>query len=95
MSQEQPFLWKSSLGGPVSWVGWSLLGSPGQVKHGQTVFESQIWHQPTGSVGGGFSKGTTDSSCPDARHFISPCMLLMPFKLPPRCWSSEGVSLIR
>ena len=71
----------------------------GLSKAGQTLLarlmESQIWHQLASSVGRGFSKGTTDSSCPDARHFISPCMLLMPFKLPPWCWSSERASLSR
>ena len=34
-----------------------------------TLMESQIWHQPTGSVRGGFSKGTMTSGHPDARHF--------------------------
>ena len=29
MSQDQPFIWKSSLSGPVSWVGLSLWESPG------------------------------------------------------------------
>ena len=42
-------------------------------KLGHTVLarlmESQIWHQPTGSVRGGFSKGTMTSGHPDARHF--------------------------
>ena len=32
MSQDQPFIWKSSLGGPISWVGQSSWGSPRQVK---------------------------------------------------------------
>ena len=45
MSQNQPFIWKSSLGGTES------LGIS---KAGQTVLdslmESQIWHQPAGSV---------------------------------------------
>ena len=33
------------------------------------VDESQIWHQPTGFVGAGLSKGTMASARPDARHF--------------------------
>ena len=42
--------------------------------HGRSHFVSQVdvsqmWHQPTGSVGGGLSKGTMASACPDARHF--------------------------
>ena len=42
-------------------------------KTGLTVLarfmESQIWHQPTGFVGGGLSKGTMASAHPNARHF--------------------------
>ena len=33
------------------------------------LMESQIWHQPIGSVGGRLSKGTMASPCPNARHF--------------------------
>ena len=33
------------------------------------LIESQIWYQSTGSVGGGFSKGTMASAHLDARHF--------------------------
>ena len=32
------------------------------------LMESQILHQPTSSVGGGFSKGTMASAHPDVRH---------------------------
>ena len=58
-----------------------------------------------GSVGGGFRKETiaclslwkkvSPSSHLDARHFSSSlyAMPLVPFKLLPLCWSSEGVSL--
>ena len=72
MSHDQPFIWKISLGGPISWVGQSLLGIS---KVGQTalakLMESHIWHQLTGSVGGEFSKETMVSDRPDVRHFIS------------------------
>ena len=61
MNQDQSFIWKSSLGGLVSWVGQSL----GISKAVQTVLvslmESQIWHQLVGSVGGTFrDNGDTD-----------------------------------
>ena len=76
MSQDQPFIQKSSLGGPVIWVGQSKLGAveSGRIyKAGQTVLdrltESQIWHQLAGSVGGKFRKETMDSVCLDARYF--------------------------
>ena len=59
-----------------------------------------------GSVGGGIRKGEMalcpplclGESCPLVLTLmpdpsVSPCMLLMPFKLLPWCWSSEGVSL--
>ena len=69
MSQEQPFIWKSSLGGPISRVVQAL----GVFEAGQTVLarmmDSQIWHQLTSYVGGGFSKGTMSSARLDARHF--------------------------
>ena len=46
--------------------------SLGISKVGQTelarLMESQIWHQPTGSVGGGFNKRTMASAQLDARH---------------------------
>ena len=68
MSQDQPFIWKSSFGGPISWVGQSL----GILKVGQTVLaklmESQMWHQLASSVGGGFRKGTIASVLLYARH---------------------------
>ena len=42
-------------------------------KVGHTVLarlmESQIWHQPTGSVRGGLSKGKMAFACPNTRHF--------------------------
>ena len=33
------------------------------------LMESRIWHQPTGSVQGGLSKGIMASAYPDARYF--------------------------
>ena len=69
MSQDQPFTWKSS------WVGLDGAESLRISKAGQTVSarleESQLWHQLSGSVRGGFSKGTMASARPDARHFSS------------------------
>ena len=51
MSQDQPFIWKSSFGGAINWVGVESLGISKVV---QTVLallmESQIWHLPVGSV---------------------------------------------
>ena len=61
--------------------------------------------QLCGSVEGGFRKETMasaslsfwekadPSSCLDAKHFSSPCMLLVLFKFLPWCWSSEGLNL--
>ena len=34
------------------------------------LMESQIWHQFTSSVGGGFRKGTMAFACLDTRQFI-------------------------
>ena len=81
----------------VRWVG---LESQGISRVGQTVLarvmESQICHQPASSVAlPAFLSGRK----------LSPALALMPatsvptsvplvpFKLPPQCWSSEGVSL--
>ena len=41
-------------------VGQSMLGR---------LMESQLWHQPAGSVGGGPKKRTMASAHLDARHF--------------------------
>ena len=71
----------------------------GGSKVGQTVLtrlmESQIWHPLTGSVGGGFTKVIMASTYLDARHFSFPLVPLVPFKLLPQCWNSEGVTLSR
>ena len=84
-------------------LGWACkLGgveSLGISKAGQTVLarlmESQIWYQFAGSVCGGFRKGTMAYACLDARHSVSPYIPLVPLKLLPRFWSSEGVTLSR
>ena len=56
--------WASKLGGVeslwISKVGHTVLAR---------LMESQIWHQPTGFVGRGLSKGTMASAHFDARHF--------------------------
>ena len=67
MMQDLPFIWKSSLGGPVSWVGKSL----GITKVSQSVLarflESQIWHQLASCVGRVFRNGTMASARLDTR----------------------------
>ena len=68
MIQEQPFIWKSSMGKPASWVGWHLWG---QIVIAR-LMKSQIWHQLAHSVavgGGGLRKGTMASAHLDTRHF--------------------------
>ena len=54
-------------------MGWTE--SLGISKVGQTVLaklmESQVWQQLTGSVWGGFRKGTMASAHPDTRHISS------------------------
>ena len=73
------------------------------------LMESQIWHQPValliyGSVWREPRKGqwplftSLRENChpaftlmPDTS--VSPCMPLVPFKLLPQCWRSEGVNL--
>ena len=98
MSQDQLFVWKSSLDVPVNWVGWSL----GISKAGQTLLaklmESQIWHQLAGSValcGEGLEKGQWPLLALMADTSLPPCMPLVPFKLLPQCWSSERVHLCK
>ena len=63
MSQDQPFMWYSSLGG---------VESLGISKTGPTVvgrlMESQM--ELTGFVGGGFTKGTMASDHLDDKHFV-------------------------
>ena len=56
--------WAHKLGGIeplwISKVSHTVLAS---------FMESQIWHQPTGSVGGRLSKETMASACLDERYF--------------------------
>ena len=61
-------------------LGWAhKLGraeSLGTFKASQTVLarlmDSQIWHQLTCSIGGGFRKGILASACLDAQYFSFP-----------------------
>ena len=63
---EKQFGWAHKLSGVeplwTSKVGHTVLA---------TLMESQIWHQPTGSVRGGLSKGKMAFACPNTRHFSS------------------------
>ena len=51
--------------------------------------ENRQWHLPTFLSG----RKLSHSSHLDGRHSVSPCMTLVPFKLLPHFWSSEGVCL--
>ena len=87
--------------GKAAWVGiYVVWGSAsGYLWDRQTelarLMESQIWHQLAGSVGGGFGKRTMPLLTLMPETLVSPSMPLVPFKLLPWCWSSEGVSLRR
>ena len=83
--------WACKLGGAealwISKVGQTVLAS---------LMESQIWHQLArfvGLWGEGLEKGQWPllTLMPDTS--VSPSMPLVPFKLPPQHWSSEGMSL--
>ena len=82
--------WAHKLGGEerqwISKAGHTVLAG---------LMEFQIRHQLTSSVGGRLSKGTMASLRLMSDTSVSPYMPLVPFKLPPWCWSSEGVSLSR
>ena len=69
------------------------------------LMETLIWHLPAGSVGGGLSKGTMASASTSVwekaafpaltlmpNNSFPTYMSVMPFKLLPLRWSSEGVS---
>ena len=97
MRQDQPFIWKSSLGGPI--VAWGRVSGDLQ---GRSNSDSQVDGvsnmapacQLHGSVGGqGSEKGLLFSPIPDTSAF--PCTPMVPFKLPPGRWISEGVSRSR
>ena len=69
------------------------------------LMESQLWNPlaGSGSLGGGFRKGTMPSSLlvwektvPPflmSDTSVPPCMPLVPFEALPQCWSSCGVNL--
>ena len=57
-------MWAHKLDGAES-LGISKVGQIALAR----LMESQIWHQLSGSIGGGFRKGTMDSAHLDARHF--------------------------
>ena len=96
--------WAHKLGGTES-LGFSMVGQTVLSR----LKESQVWHQSPGSVavlGGRVQKRDNGlcppsylgESCPLALILmpdtsVSPCMPLVPLKLLPWCWSSEGVSL--
>ena len=71
--------------------------SLGMSKVSQTVITKlmgpQMWYQLAGSMGGAIRKGTMTSACLNPDTSVSPCVPLMPFKLLPQCWSSEGMSV--
>ena len=91
MSQDQPFIWKSSLDGPIICV-----ESLGISKAGQTVLtrlmESQVWHQLSSSVVLWFRKGTMASALLDDRHFSFSQYAMVSFKLLPWCWAGTPCS---
>ena len=53
------------------------------------LMESQIWHQPIGSVGGELSKGTVAFAHPDAKHLNLSLYTTVPFKLPSQFWTQR------
>ena len=100
MRQDQPFIWKSSLGGPiVAWgrVSGDLQGRSNSVSQVVGISDMapacQLCSSVPGGEGGWFSKGTMASAHLDARHLSFSQYVTVPYKLLPQCWSSEGVSL--
>ena len=96
------------MGGPISWVGRVSGDLWGRAIVLARLMESQIWHLSFSSVslwGEGSEKQQwplstflSVESCPPALTLmpdtsVSPCKPLVPFKLLPQCWSSEGMSL--
>ena len=96
MSHDQPFIMEKQLGKAHKLSGAVSLGIS---KASQPVFtrlmESQIWHQLSGLVGGGFRKGTMTSAHLDAGHFSLSLYTTGAFQAATWCWSSEGMSLSR
>ena len=80
---EKQLGWAHNLGGAESlWI--SKLGETVLAR----LMESQIWHQPAGSMalgGDGLEKGQQPllALMPDTA--VSPCILLVPFQLLPWC----------
>ena len=90
---EKQLGWPHKLGGAES-LGISKVGQTVLT----TLMESQIWHQPAGSLapwGEVSEKGQWPLLALMSDISVSPSMPLVPSKLPPQCWSSEGVSLSR
>ena len=76
--------------------------SMGISKAGETVLarwmEYHIWHQLAASVAllvEGLAKGQWPLLAMMLNTSVSLCITLVPFKLLPRCWSSEGLNLSR
>ena len=72
MSQDQPFIQKSNLGGPIIWVGSvseDLQGGSNSVSQVDGVSNMAPAYKLHGSAEGGLRKGTMASAHPDARHF--------------------------
>ena len=108
MSQDQPFIWISSLIGTVSWVVqslWGFQGGANSISQVYGVSDMAPTSQLCGSVGEGFRKGQWPlrdflsgrklslGSCIDARHFSSSLYATGAFQLQLQYWRSEGVSL--
>ena len=103
MSQVLPFIWKKELGWAHK-LGWkeSLEISRAGQKVLARLTESQIWHQPASCLA--LYGKRENGLClpfflpalalrPDIS--VSPCMPVVPFKVLPLWWSSEGVNLSR
>ena len=89
MSQDQPFIWKSSLGGPISWVGQSSWGSPRQVKEFSQVDGVSDMALVCWPWGEGLEKGQWPllPLMPDTS--VSPYIPLVHFKLLPGAGDQE------
>ena len=77
MSQDQLFIWKSSLGGPIIWAGQSLWWSPSWVKHCWPGWWSLRYGTSLPTLGGeGLEKGQWSllALMPDSS--VSPFMAL-------------------
>ena len=94
MSQGQPFIWKSSLDGPSELGGAESLGISKAGSNNDSQVDMVSYMAPACQLCGvRVQKRTmalltlmTDTS-------VSPGIPLVPFKLLPKCWISEGVNL--